>query len=161
VRAEFQAQVERFVHAFGRLPQHIDTHHHVHQHPVVLETLLDLATSLRVPVRSLDSEMRTAVAVRGLESPAHFWGDAGDEPYWTVARLQTTIKALQPGISELMCHPGYFDEAIAYSRYGRQRDVERQALCAPEVVATLRARGVELVTYAAVQDSSPSPHTQP
>jgi chitin disaccharide deacetylase len=150
VRAEFQGQVDTFVRAFGRLPQHFDTHHHVHQHPVVLEALLDLAVSLRVPVRSIDPQMRATMTARGLGSPEHFLGDAGNEPYWTVTRLLTTIQALQRGVTELMCHPGYFDEAIAYSRYGPQRDVERQALCAPEVAAVLRERAVELVTYAAV-----------
>ncbi len=50
-----------------------------------------------------------------------------------------------------MCHPGYFDDAISYSRYGRQRDVERQALCAPEVAARLQEEGVQLVTYAALE----------
>jgi len=150
VRAECQVQVDTFVRAFGRLPQHVDTHHHVHQHPVVLEALLDLAVSLRVPVRSVDSQMRATMTARGLGSPEHFLGDAGNEPYWTLTRLLTTIQALQPGLTELMCHPGYFDDAIAYSRYGRQRDVERRALCASEVATTLREKGIELVTYAAV-----------
>jgi chitin disaccharide deacetylase len=149
VQAEFQAQVERFVRAFGRLPQHVDTHHHVHQHPVVFEALLDLAVALKLPVRGLDPQMRATMTARGLRSPAHFLGDAGHEPYWTVTRLLATIQALRPGVTELMCHPGYFDEAIAYSRYGRQRDIERQALCAPEVAAMLREKGAELVTYAA------------
>jgi chitin disaccharide deacetylase len=151
VEMEFQAQLEAFVRAFGRLPQHVDTHHHVHQHPVVLDVMLDLAASLQLPVRSLDAPMRAAMAARGLASPAHFLGDAGDEPYWTVTRLLSTMQTLQPGITELMCHPGYFDDAIAYSRYGRQRDVERQALCAPDVAARLRQQGIQLVTYAAVQ----------
>jgi predicted glycoside hydrolase/deacetylase ChbG (UPF0249 family) len=88
---------------------------------------------------------------RGLGSPAYFLGDAGDEPYWTLTRLRSTIPTLLPGITELMCHPGYFDDAIAYSRYGRQRDVERQALCAPAVPAMLWEQGVQLVTYAALQ----------
>jgi chitin disaccharide deacetylase len=101
-------------------------------------------------VRSIDPRMRATMTARGLGSPEHFLGDAGNEPYWTVTRLLTTIQALQRGVTELMCHPGYFDEAIAYSRYGPQRDVERQALCAPEVATTLREKGVELVTYAAV-----------
>jgi chitin disaccharide deacetylase len=149
VQAEFEAQVERFVRAFGRLPRHVDTHHHVHQHPVVFEVLLDLAVALKLPVRSLDPQMRATMAARGLGSPEHFLGDAGDEPYWTVRRLLATIQTLQPGVTELMCHPGYFDDAIAYSRYGPQRDIERQALCAPEVAARLREKGVELVTYAA------------
>jgi chitin disaccharide deacetylase len=151
VRAEFHAQLDAFVRVFGRRPQHLDTHHHVHQHPVVLEALLDLAMSLKLPVRSIDAPMRDMMTARGLGSPAHFLGEAGDEPYWTVTRLRSIIQTLPPGVTELMCHPGYFDDAIAYSRYARQRDVERQALCAPEVAAALRQRGVELVTYAAVQ----------
>ena len=150
VRAEFQAQLDAFVHAFRRLPQHLDTHHHVHQHPLVLAALLDLAAPVKLPVRSTDPQIRATVTARGLGSPAHFLGDAGDEPYWTVTRLLLTLQTLPVGVTELMCHPGYFDEAIAYSRYGRQRDVERQALCAPEVAARLREQGIQLVTYAAV-----------
>jgi len=150
VQAEFQAQLDTFIQAFGCLPQHLDTHHHVHQHPVVLDVLLDLAAALQLPVRSLDAPMRAAVTARALASPAHFLGDAADEPYWTVTRLLSTIQALQPGVTELMCHPGYFDDAIAYSRYGRQRDVERQTLCSPEVAAKLRQEGIQLVTYAAL-----------
>jgi predicted glycoside hydrolase/deacetylase ChbG (UPF0249 family) len=151
VHTEFQAQVDAFVRAFGHLPRHLDTHHHVHQHPVVLDVLLDLATALRLPVRSIDTAMRATMTARGLGSPAQFLGDAGDEPYWTVTRLLSTIPTLSPGVTELMCHPGYFDDTIAYSRYGRQRDVERQALCAPEVAAMLREQGVQLVTYAVLQ----------
>jgi len=151
VHREFEAQIETFQRVFGRLPQHLDTHHHVHQHPLVMEVLLDLSTSLRLPVRSIDAGMRAAMAARHLMNPAQFLGDAGDEPYWTVARLLASISTLQPGVTELMCHPGYFDATIAYSRYGRQRDVERQALCAPEVAATLQEHGVHLVTYAALQ----------
>jgi chitin disaccharide deacetylase len=151
MQTEFRAQLDTFVRAFGRLPQHLDTHHHVHQHPVVLEALLNLAVALKLPVRSLDAQMRATLTARSLGSPAYFLGDAGDEPYWTVTRLLSTMRALQPGVTELMCHPGYFDDAIAYSRYGRQRDVERQALCAPEVAATLRENEIESVTYAAVQ----------
>lgn len=151
VQAEFHAQIEAFMQAFGRPPQHLDTHHHVHQHPVVLEVLLDLAAALQVPVRSLDASMRAAITARGLASPAHFLGDAGDEPYWTVGRLLSTMQTLPPGLTELMCHPGYFDDAIAYSRYGRQRDVERQTFCSPRVIAKLRQQGIQLVTYATLR----------
>jgi predicted glycoside hydrolase/deacetylase ChbG (UPF0249 family) len=151
VQAEFRAQLDTFVRVFGRLPQHLDTHHHVHQHPLVLDVFLGFAESLRLPVRSIDTPMRATMTARGLGSPARLLGDAGDEPYWTVTRLLSTIPTLAPGVTELMCHPGYFDDTIAYSRYGRQRDVERQALCAPEVADRMRQQGVQLVTYAAVQ----------
>ena len=150
VQAEFQAQLRTFVQVFGRLPQHLDTHHHVHQHPLILEALLELAVPLKLPVRGLDPHMRATIRARGLGSPEHFLGDAGHEPYWTVTRLVSTIRALEVGTTELMCHPGYFDEAIAYSRYGRQRDVEREALCDPAVAITIQEMDVRLVTYAAV-----------
>ncbi len=149
VRGEFQAQCEAFVGAFGRLPHHLDTHHHVHQHPVVLDVLLDLAMAWQLPVRSIDGLMRLTITARGIGTPGHFVGDAGDEPYWTVTRLISAIRELPPGVTELMCHPGYFDAAIAYSRYGRQRDVEREALCDAAVAATVREMEVDLVTYAA------------
>jgi chitin disaccharide deacetylase len=151
VQMEFQAQVDSFGHTFGRLPQHLDTHHHVHRYPVVLDVLLELAASLKLPVRSLDSHMHATMTARGVGSPDRFLGDAGDEPYWTVTRILSTLHGLQPGVTELMCHPGYFDDAIAYSRYGRQRDVERLALCAPEIVGALQEKGIQLVTYAAVR----------
>jgi hypothetical protein len=150
VRAEFQAQCAAFERAFGRLPQHLDTHHHVHQHPVVLDVLLEVAASWQLPVRSIEPAMRAAMVARGLRSPSHFLGDAEEEPYWTVARLVATMGALEPGVTELMCHPGYFDDAIAYSRYGRQRDTEREALCDAAVALAVREMHVELVTYAAV-----------
>lgn len=153
VHAEFSAQIEVFVQAFGRLPLHLDTHHHVHQHPVVLESLLDLAASLKLPVRAIDPHMREAIGARGLRTPSRFLGDVGKTPYWTVARLIAAIRELQPGATELMCHPGYFDDAIAYSRYGRQRDVEREALCDLAVTALVHDMGVQLITYAAVKEA--------
>jgi predicted glycoside hydrolase/deacetylase ChbG (UPF0249 family) len=119
-----------------------------------LEGLLDLAASLRLPVRAIDPAMRTTLAARGVQTPSAFVGDVGEAPYWTVARLVATIRELQPGVTELMCHPGYFDAAIAYSRYGPQRDIERQALCDAVVVAAVRDGGVRLVTYAAVKGGS-------
>ncbi|MBI3330179.1 MAG: ChbG/HpnK family deacetylase [Nitrospinae bacterium] len=153
VREEFQAQLETFLQAFGRLPLHLDTHHHIHQHPVVLESLLDLATPLKLPVRGLDVHMRLAIRGRGLWTPQEFLGDVAEAPYWTVARLVAAIRELRPGLTELMCHPGYFDDAIAYSRYGRQREVERAALCDPTVTSAGQDMGVQLVTYAAVREA--------
>ncbi|MBI3325719.1 MAG: ChbG/HpnK family deacetylase [Nitrospinae bacterium] len=153
VRQEFQAQLDFFVQAFGHLPVHLDTHHHVHQHPVVLEALLDLATPLKLPMRGVDPPMRQAMCARGVRTPSQLLGDVGESPYWTVARLVSVVCDLRPGLTELMCHPGYYDEAIAYSRYGRQRDVERKALCDPMVAATVQDMGVHLVTYAVVQEA--------
>jgi predicted glycoside hydrolase/deacetylase ChbG (UPF0249 family) len=46
-----------------------------------------------------------------------------------------------------MCHPGYFDEALAYSRYGRQREVELEGLTAQSAREALRSSGVLLCHF--------------
>ena len=49
-----------------------------------------------------------------------------------------------------MCHPGVFDEALAYSRYGRQREVELAALCDPEARATVERLDIRLCHFGAL-----------
>ena len=55
VRAEVQAQVERFESAIKRRPTHLDTHHHVGLHSPVREVVLDVARALDIAVRSQDA----------------------------------------------------------------------------------------------------------
>jgi len=59
VRAEIEAQVERFQSALKRRPTHLDTHHHVGLHPPVRDVVLDVARGLGVAVRSQDAAART------------------------------------------------------------------------------------------------------
>jgi predicted glycoside hydrolase/deacetylase ChbG (UPF0249 family) len=47
-----------------------------------------------------------------------------------------------------MCHPGYYDDALAYSRYGKQRETELAALCDPEARATVERLGIRLCHFA-------------
>lgn len=42
IRQEFNAQLDAFLEAFGRLPDFIDGHQHVHQFPVIRKVLLDV-----------------------------------------------------------------------------------------------------------------------
>src|SRR5438093_1577435 len=72
----------------------------------------------------------------GVRTPDHCVGGDGVDPYWTLARLFDTLTVLPLGVTELMCHPGHFDEALAYSRYGRQREVELATLVDAEARAT-------------------------
>ena len=49
-----------------------------------------------------------------------------------------------------MCHPGRYDETLAYSRYGRERETELAALLHPEARATIERLGIELASFSAV-----------
>jgi chitin disaccharide deacetylase len=54
-RQEVRAQLERFRES-GLTPTHVDGHHHLHLHPVVLDTLAALTREFDIPVVRLPSE---------------------------------------------------------------------------------------------------------
>ena len=146
VEREVDAQVERFEQMFGQAPTHLDTHHHVGLHSPVREVVLQQAAKLDVPVRSQNASARAAAQSAGLNTPAHFFGEAGPIAYWTTERTLGHLNRLPPGVSEFMTHPGYFDEELAYSRYGRQRETEMIGLGA-EARAAVEALGVRLCDF--------------
>jgi len=144
---EMRAQLAMFIRLIGRTPTHLDSHHHVGCHSPILELVLELAEELAVPVRSQDAETRRAARARDLRTPDHFFGESGPEPYWALARLLAHLEALPGGVSEFMTHPGYFDADLAWSRYGRQREVELQGLTDPEARQAISAAGIRLCHF--------------
>jgi predicted glycoside hydrolase/deacetylase ChbG (UPF0249 family) len=51
VRREFYRQVEEFHRLMGRMPSHIDSHHHLHRRPELLPVFRELVEPLAVPLR--------------------------------------------------------------------------------------------------------------
>ena len=84
--------------------------------------------------------MRARAKKDGIRTPDHFMGESGPEPYWSRERVLEHLRALPPGVSEFMTHPGYFDEDLAYSRYGKQRETEVAGLTHPRPALSSRAR---------------------
>ena len=149
VRREGEAQIEAFTRRFGRAPTHLDSHHHVHRLPRVVDAVLSVALAARLPVRSQDAGFRDDLRRNGIATTDHFVGEAEGEPYWTTARLLNQLATLPVGLTELMCHPGLFEEDLAYSRYGRQREVELAALCDAKARATIERLGIRLCHFGA------------
>lgn len=147
IRAEWTAQVERFEAVFGRRPMHLDTHHHVHRHSRIFEIALDLAEALGIPLRAFTPDMAQRIRNRRLPAVDRAVGDVGAEAYWTPERLLVLAGTLPEGVTELMCHPGYADGALAVSSYCAQREVERSALCDPRVQDALATAGVQRIDY--------------
>lgn len=150
-RQELEAQIEAFETLFGRRPTHLDSHHHLHRYPPLEEVVLDLALTAGLPLRSQDPGFRDQLRGLGVPTPDHFVGDVGAEPYWTVSRLLDTLAGLGEGVTELMCHPGRYDETLAWSRYGPQREAELAALADPEVRATAERLGIQLLHFGALR----------
>jgi predicted glycoside hydrolase/deacetylase ChbG (UPF0249 family) len=146
-RIELGYQIDAFRALMGRFPTHLDSHHHVGCHEPILELVLDFARALRVPVRSQGAVVRAAARRLKLRTPDHFMGESGPEPYWSAERVLEHLRALPGGTSEFMTHPGYFDEDLAYSRYGRQREVEVAGLTDPRARELIAREGIRLAHF--------------
>lgn len=150
VEREVEAQVDRFVELVRRPPTHLDTHHHVGLHEPVAGVVLAVARRLGLPVRSQNEAARRRARSAGIPTPDAFFGESGPDAYWTAARTLLRLRDVPDGVSEFMTHPGLFDDALSYSRYGRQRETELAALGSPAARAAAHALGVRLATFAAL-----------
>lgn len=128
---EYRAQIERFIQLFGRRPTHLDTHHQLHDYPFFLKVLIATARSFRLPVRRsklfVQKEMRS-----GIRTTDFFFGNLSPEGYWRQRPLETVLTHLPEGVSEIMCHPGKNDAALAaLSTFTKGREAELRLFSSP------------------------------
>ncbi|MGH7278668.1 MAG: ChbG/HpnK family deacetylase, partial [Candidatus Rokuibacteriota bacterium] len=142
VEAEIEAQVDKFLSLLKQHPTHLDTHHHVGLYPPVREVVVAAGRRLGVALRSQDDTARARVRSAGLRTPDHFFGQSGPDAWWSPARTLEHLRRLPAGVSEFMTHPGLFDADLAYSRYGRQREIEMIGVGTPAARAAAAALGI-------------------
>lgn len=174
IRAEWHAQLERFVAVMGRPPDHLDSHHHFsYFNAVLFRIMLELASEYHCPIR-LPIPARTPDTTNGLPDevylqalefappllqefkPCHpdlFEASFYDETATTESLLRI-LSELPEGVTELMCHPGYADEMplsgtaeVTGSVYNLQREIELDVLTHPAVFDILAAQGIERLTF--------------
>jgi chitin disaccharide deacetylase len=139
VAAELDRQLHAFRDLMGCDPTHLDSHQHAHRDEPARSILAGRAAELGIPLRH--------------QSAARYYGgfygqgrdgcdlSAGIQP----AALVAFIRDLQPGTTELACHPAaHVDPTWAY---GSERTVELASLCDPSVRAAIRDSGVELRSF--------------
>jgi len=169
VRREWTAQIEAFRELCGP-PDHLDSHHHIALFDRRLwEIMLSLARgqacgvraplpsdltsselSRLFPARSTDF-LRTQAATMLLESGVcapdrfltSFFG-----PGVSADHLRELLIDPQPGVTELMCHPGYADAALdGSSSYSQLRETELELLTRPDLQSELTEAGWRLSSY--------------
>jgi len=178
LRAEIEAQLEAFTRLAGRAPDHLDAHHHAaYLHPAALRALLDLAVAHDLPIRApmLDLPDEGILAflgqmLPGLEperAPALLDTlraalEAGPVPRWpdhlaleyslgrpTLAALLVILTTLpEDSVTELLCHPGYVDDALRTSALVEQREDELLHLTHAATRECVQAEGIHLATFA-------------
>jgi predicted glycoside hydrolase/deacetylase ChbG (UPF0249 family) len=166
LRAEFRAQIERFVGDVGRPPDHLDNHSGIsYVRPDRFKVTLDLAKEYDLPVRFpfgddlrdragemsrvwgypawmvqwLGSRYRHRVDRAGIRRPHAFLVDFSPEGPRTVDHLLSVLETAREGwVSELLTHPGYD---------GDWREEELHVLQDPRVRMRLREPDIELVSF--------------
>ncbi len=169
--AEFARQVCMILKA-GLRPTHLDTHKHTHLLPPVLAAVLRVSEEFSIPwIRKPADFARdraaplaqqlTAAAMRfalrgfdrklaqaGARRTGHFTGFQLTGRL-TAETLSETLSTLPEGITELMCHPGFFREELAgaATRLKQSRAEEQRALCSPALRTILDEGKIQLTRY--------------
>jgi chitin disaccharide deacetylase len=175
VELELTAQVERLRNA-GVTLTHLDAHKHVHAYPPVFAIVARLAGRFGIPVVRVPYERWSPasgdVGSRGrlqalLNAAMLPWARRNYRiaaahdvrtPHF-VGRIHTgmlsgealagLVRALPPGVTELMVHPGYRDDELERSgtRLLESRQKELDLLCSLETRALLLGERVDLLRH--------------
>ena len=158
--SRFRDQFEAFVAAFGRPPDFVDGHHHVHLFPQIRDAVLRVdqgrgARRLGAPMRptvgapaphrsqgavcsmALSRRFRRLAADHGLRTNPAFAGTYTFRSDAAYARLFSTFLDGMPDGGVIMCHPGKVDaelkrlDHVTESARARIRFLRRRRVCAP------------------------------
>jgi chitin disaccharide deacetylase len=143
VSRSLEAQLERFLDLLGRPPTHLDSHHHVHVQPPLVDVFREVAERLAIPLR----------ACSGVRYCSRFYGRWGGKSHPEQLSVSALVSILDDevgfGVTELGCHPGYPDPALI-SSYHAERYLELQTLCNGRIRRFLDRQGIRLVGFDAV-----------
>jgi predicted glycoside hydrolase/deacetylase ChbG (UPF0249 family) len=175
-RREIEAQLQRFVSLTGRLPDHLDAHHHsAYLSPAALVAMLTVARHYNLPIRGFRLHLpfdETLKTVRDLmprlpestfrqlnealpaalsEGPTPFWPARLETGFYgehaTLGDLLVILTNLPDGITEIMCHPGYVDDQWADSSYQEPRQAEVICLTHTATLECVKAEGIQLIAF--------------
>jgi chitin disaccharide deacetylase len=134
-------QLAAFRQLTGRDPTHLDSHQHVHDNDPSATIVRALADDLGIPLRNHGTRIRHRGDLYGRGAAGEILPHA-----ITVENLIDILRDLEPGITELNCHPGKGNDLD--SDYGEEREEEVQVLCDPRVRDAIAREGILLCNFA-------------
>ncbi|WP_435954312.1 chitin disaccharide deacetylase [Dryocola sp. BD626] len=150
IKQELECQFARFIELFGRMPTHIDSHHHVHLIPQIFPVVEAFAKEKGLPVRIDRDELRKheiepqgAQSTQGFDSG--FYGEAITETLFLDTLDRASVRNEKS--LEIMCHPSFIDNTILASKYCYPRLAELEVLTSPALKYGIAERGYRLGTF--------------
>lgn len=171
IERELRAQFEWFLDHHGQ-PTHVDSHHHVHIHPIVAAVLVPLfdrygISFVRIPsepvppfgfeideertkkIQAINAQAEAAkklFAAHGMKFADHFRGSALSGKA-SQRNLRHILSRLPEGVTELMVHPGAPSPAGDKFETDPQRLTEYNMLTNPDLKKELAERKITLCSY--------------
>lgn len=168
LQQEWRAQIERFITATGRTPDHLDSHHHFsYFSPLIFRSMLELARgygcAIRMPLYAWDGIDSTGLPPDrfpqinefipalmdefSIRCPDHFTAGFYAQTA-TRTGMANILTDLPDGMTEIMCHPGFVDsDLLTGSSYNHQRAVELAVLTDETLGMDLRRQGIQQTTF--------------
>ena len=151
VAKEWRAQLGR-LRDLGVEPNHLDSHHHIHQRAEYVAVYADLAEEVGVPVRNQKRRLAHMLEARGVAHPATCvtdWFGANTNLEGLITCLKAAYqKTGADQLVELMCHPGYADQELeTISTYTSQRESELCVLISKEAETALQEMNAQVVDW--------------
>jgi predicted glycoside hydrolase/deacetylase ChbG (UPF0249 family) len=142
VAAELEHQLKLATALLGRLPTHLDSHHHAHRAPEIEPVARAIARRAGLPLRGLG-------AVHYVGGFYAQWKPGVDElEHVSVSALASILREeLRGGWTEIGCHPGYVERDFR-STYRAGREAELATLVDPRVPALIDELGLRLASFA-------------
>lgn len=143
---ELRAQITSFL-SSGLTLNHLDSHHHIHSYPELLDMVVTLAQELGVPLRQTSPRVRERIAGAGVAVTDHFsMGFYGAEV--SVDMLKGIINSCRDGVLEIMCHPATPDPILpTVSSYSGCRGMELDILTNPIMKTFISEQNIRLISF--------------
>jgi hopanoid biosynthesis associated protein HpnK len=104
--------------------------------------------ALSMAVKPAAARFRRLARANGLRTPDYFCG-VSLTGLLDGAAILAIVRSLREGTTELVCHPGIYDEDLekAPTRLKREREAELLALVDHDVLSCIQEQGVTLISY--------------
>lgn len=147
VKSEWRAQVKK-ARAMKVPLTHLDSHHHVHMHPALLDIVAEIGLEENVAVRSQETWIRDFLRAGGIRTPDSFIVDFYGDGKTTLEHLQRLLSAIPDGFTEVCCHPAHVDDELRKtSSYNEPRNFEFDVLTDPKLKEWLSKQEISLANF--------------
>ncbi|MDN8589202.1 ChbG/HpnK family deacetylase [Paenibacillus sp. 11B] len=151
IAKELDAQWNVFVQA-SRYPTHLDSHQLLHQNdPIMFQIMAEKAVRENIPLRRSQIQHSPPAMPVPRMTDTILLDTYGDQE--GLQRLLLHLSRLPDGITEIVCHPGYVDDALReISSWLDIREHELAVFVDQAIPRTLQALGIVPINYKALKD---------